>query len=111
MLRLLSWTGCDKVNSPDVRSFVSKQDSPGSGSLAMSGVHKRKQSGDHQGQADRKRARTVEKQQRTTTSGPGPANPTASVPEISTTTAPTTDFPTSYLPSPPEVKMEDCATQ
>ncbi|KIW67254.1 hypothetical protein PV04_06519 [Phialophora macrospora] len=110
MLRLLSWTGCDMVNSPDMRMFVSKQDSPGAGSLAMPAGHKRRQSGDHQGQADRKRARTVEKQQSATVvPAPTPVHITPDsapdTPKASTTT--TAKLPLSYLPSPPEGKMED----
>ncbi|KAJ9607862.1 hypothetical protein H2200_007941 [Cladophialophora chaetospira] len=79
----------------------------------MSGIHKRKQSGDHHGQSDRKRAKTVEKQQGSTPSGLGlaPVNLTASVPDMSEMTASTTDLSKSYLPSPPEVKMESLAMQ
>ncbi|EXJ58680.1 ADA HAT complex component 1 [Cladophialophora yegresii CBS 114405] len=92
-----------------MRMFVSKQDSPGSGSLAMPVAgHKRRQSGDPQGQADRKRARTVERQQNATL--PALANGTLTAdlaPGISKTTASTTDNPSSYLPSPPEAKMDE----
>lgn len=104
MLRLLSWTGCDKVNSPDMRSFVSKQDSPGSSSLtAMAGLHKRKKSGDHQGQADGKRAKTVENHQRATGSALMAANivPT-SAPAIYEPKPSPMDCSPSNLPSPPE---------
>ncbi|ETI22351.1 hypothetical protein G647_06425 [Cladophialophora carrionii CBS 160.54] len=109
MLRLLSWTGCDMVNSPDMRMFVSKQDSPGSGSLAKPGAgHKRRQSGDTQGQADRKRARIVEMHQSAALPAPADQNLTADpAPGIPKTTASNPNNPPSYLPSPPEVKMDD----
>ena len=103
MLRLLSWTGCDKINSPDVRSFVSKQDAPGSTNLSMSATHKRKPSADHPNQADRKRARTVEKQTRTA------PYQSISAPETTNPPVPVAHGLLSRLPSPPELKMEDSA--
>ncbi|KAL6242995.1 hypothetical protein RBB50_010095 [Rhinocladiella similis] len=105
MLRLLSWTGCDKAASPEMRMFVPKQDSPASGAVTMPPKHKRKQSGDHQGQSERKRAKLVERNN----SGPSSLM-TALAPstEAQTMTASTTvnDSPTS-LPTPPEIKTED----
>ena len=103
MLRLLSWTGCDKVNSPDLRLFVSKQDSSEPSGIPMSTTHKRKQSGDHSNQTERKRAKTVEKQHRSTPVAP---MPTPSL-DTAKTTTPATDAPPSFLPSPPEVKMAE----
>jgi ADA HAT complex component 1 len=104
MLRLLSWTGCDKINPPDVRSFVSRQDSPGSNLTMSSSTHKRKPSADHPSQADRKRARTLEKQP--------PVTPSSSISahETPKTLASTSDAPLSHLPSPPEPKMETPGT-
>lgn len=105
MLRLLSWTGCDKVNSPEMRTFVSKQDSPGSGSLTMSSSNKRKLPADHQGQSERKRAKIIEKQQQQT--GPPPASTNSALSTVSATKTATTNGPPSFLPSPPDLKREE----
>lgn len=106
MLRLLSWTGCDKINPPDMRSFVSKQDSPGSGKLAMPASHKRKPSGDADSQTDRKRAKQVTKPNRPTPPMHPGVSPSSSPDTIKQNPEPAST-PPSYLPSPPEVKMEE----
>ncbi|KIX04637.1 uncharacterized protein Z518_05507 [Rhinocladiella mackenziei CBS 650.93] len=106
MLRLLSWTGCDKVNSPEMRMFVPKQDSPGSGVLTIPSSNKRKQTTDHHGQSERKRARIVDKRKNGSVNVPNNSAPTLSS-DGRTNTPPTTPGPPSFLPSPPDLKIAE----
>jgi ADA HAT complex component 1 len=106
MLRLLSWTGCDKINSPEMKSLASGQDAALASTVSKSALHKRKLSGDHQSQNDRKRARATEAFQHS--SSPFPfACPNA--PE-SNSTVPLQVNPSgasSSLPSPPETQADE----
>lgn len=108
MLRLLAWTGCDKINSPEMRMFVPLKDSPGApeydNTLAPSSL-KRKHSLDLPSPPDRKRARLPDNGVRSSTQQLSAAaissDPTpSSVPAMSIEG-------TSSLPTPPEVKLEE----
>lgn len=106
MLRLLSWTGCDKVNSPEMRMFVSNQDSPGSGVVPMSSSRKRKHSAEPPGPSERKRAKPAERSNRKSALATmTPTRAPAATPIVTSST--TTTEPPSFLPSPPDVKLED----
>ena len=87
-----------------MKSFIAKQESSGPSSLAMPTTQKRKSSVDHINQPDRKRARAVGKQH------PSTVPNTMSSPGATETTISTAELPVSYLPSPPELRMEDSAT-
>ena len=109
MLRLLAWTGCDKINSPEMRMFVPHKDSPGvpefDNSLAPSSL-KRKQSLDHRSQPDRKRTKLPEN---------GVRSPSKQLSPVTINSASSTSSPapsmsiegTTSLPTPPEVKSEE----
>ncbi|KIW18781.1 hypothetical protein PV08_03070 [Exophiala spinifera] len=105
MLRLLSWTGCDKAASPEMRMFVPKQDSPASGAITMPPKHKRKQSGDNQDQSERKRAKIVEKNNSKPSSLVSALAPPVEVQTMNA--SPTMDGIPPSLSTPPDIKTED----
>lgn len=105
MLRLLSWTGCDKINSPEMRMFVPSKDSPGSPApvSAVSSSLKRKNSVDQHSQPEKKRSKIPNKAQVgqgnfTSMHAPGLV---ADSKQLGATVE-----PPSFLPSPPEMKQE-----
>lgn len=85
--------------------FVSKQDSPGSGALNMPSQHKRKQSADHQSQSERKRSRVVEK--KTHQTAPSDSARALSTDVSTDKMTASTNGPPSFLPSPPDLNMDD----
>jgi ADA HAT complex component 1 len=107
MLRLLSWTGCDKVGSSDLKLLISKQDPASNGTFKMSAPRKRKQSGDASGQAERKRAK-VDAEKPDSTALPPPSQPphfeSAVVQPVAATSA--ADVTASHLPTPPDTSIE-----
>lgn len=105
MLRLLSWTGCDKVNSPEMRMFVPKPESfVSGGGLTMPVSNKRKQTIDLQGHPpESKRAKTVAQSPRKLAS----SDPTCPMSSAGPTVSPgTTNGQQSFVPLP-EIKSED----
>ncbi|KIW52783.1 hypothetical protein PV05_08404 [Exophiala xenobiotica] len=107
MLRLLSWTGCDKAASPEMRMFVPKQDSSGSGAITMPSKHKRKQSGDQQGQSERKRAKVAERSNQKPALISSAHAPSMSSEVQTNNASPSASESPSFLPTPPDIKMED----
>ncbi|KAI1616631.1 ADA HAT complex component 1 [Exophiala viscosa] len=108
MLRLLSWTGCDKASTPEMRMFVSNQESPGSGATAMSSPRKRKHSAEPSSQPDKKRAKPAERKSgkpALATVTPPRASP-AELPVLKPSTI--TTEPPSSQPLQPDVKLEEC---
>lgn len=109
MLRLLSWTGCDKINSPEMRMFVPTRDSPGSpgpASTMSSSPLKRKNSVDQHSQPEKKRSKISNKAQQVVMHSSNAAFVPTSGLADSKPLSPTSESP-SFLPTPPEVKQED----
>lgn len=106
MLRLLSWTGCDKINSPEMRMFVPTKDSPGSPgpvSTVSSSSLKRKNSVDQHSQPEKKRSKVFSRAQ--VTHGNSSSTHNSGLATDSSQLG-TTFEPPSFLPSPPEIKQE-----
>ncbi|EHY55501.1 hypothetical protein HRR83_008931 [Exophiala dermatitidis] len=108
MLRLLSWTGCDKVNPAEMRMFVPKQESLVSSGITMASNLKRKQTSDHENQgSERKRAKTGSQDTPDTQSFDSTQTPFSAQKTATSSSSSIANDPPSFLFSPPEIKSED----
>jgi len=107
MLRLLSWTSCEKVTSPpDVRMFVPRQESPGSGGLPLPSSLKRKRSVDEHSPNARKLVKTVKDEHGGGGGGEAAPEPISAPHTLMIPKLEHRPFPAS-LPSPPDAEVED----